>query len=134
MNGSDAQVRTNSTPPTDHSRRNVKRWLWTLGTAAAVVAKANAGIPRVHGDHVHYSGSPELMADYARLALDAGARIIGGCCGTSPAHLAAMRQSIDSTPAGERPTLEEIVAGTGPLTNATPTAGGGGRERVRRRG
>src|SRR5215207_1915480 len=53
-----------------------------------VIAKANAGIPQFHGDHIHYSGTPELMADYARLAIDAGARIIGGCCGTKPAHLA----------------------------------------------
>jgi 5-methyltetrahydrofolate--homocysteine methyltransferase len=42
-----------------------------------VIAKANAGIPQFHGDHIHYSGTPELMADYARLAMDAGARIIG---------------------------------------------------------
>ena len=58
---------------------------------AIVIAKANCGVPTVHGDHADYSGTPELMADYARLAIDAGARIIGGCCGTSPAHLAAMR-------------------------------------------
>src|SRR4029078_11531363 len=62
---------------------------------AIVIAKANCGVPTVHGDHVAYSGTPELMADYVRLAVDAGARIIGGCCGTSPTHLAAMRAALD---------------------------------------
>ena len=36
------------------------------------------------------------MADYVRLAVDAGAKIVGGCCGTSFAHLAAMRQALDA--------------------------------------
>ena len=61
-----------------------------------VIAKANAGIPQWHGAHIHYSGTPELMAHYARLALDAGARIVGGCCGSTPAHLAAMRRAMDA--------------------------------------
>ena len=51
---------------------------------AVIVCKANAGIPVVKGEHVHYSGSAELMGEYAGLAIDAGARIIGGCCGTKP--------------------------------------------------
>jgi methionine synthase I (cobalamin-dependent) len=51
---------------------------------AHVVAKGNCGIPQYHDGHIHYTGTPELMADYARIALDAGAKIIGGCCGTSP--------------------------------------------------
>ena len=42
------------------------------------------------------SGTPELMADYARIALDAGAKIIGGCCGTTPDHIAAMRRALDN--------------------------------------
>ncbi|MEM6614925.1 MAG: betaine--homocysteine S-methyltransferase [Pseudomonadota bacterium] len=86
-----------------------------------VIAKANAGIPQVKGDHVHYSGTPELMADYARLAIDAGARIIGGCCGTTAEHLAAMRAAIDSHQKGLRPTIDQIVQALGPLTNAAPS-------------
>ena len=77
---------------------------------AIVIAKANCGVPTVHGDHIHYSGTPELMADYVRLAIDAGARIIGGCCGTSPAHLAAMRAALDAHVKAARPTREEVVA------------------------
>ena len=48
--------------------------------------------------------------DDAALAVDAGARIVGGCCGTTPSHLAGMRSAIDSHQRGERPTVDAIVA------------------------
>lgn len=88
-----------------------------------VIAKANAGIPRVSGEHVHYSGTPELMADYARLARDAGARIIGGCCGTAPEHLAAMRRALDTAPPGPRPDLGAVEAMLGKLVAPPKEAG-----------
>ncbi|WP_137391263.1 betaine--homocysteine S-methyltransferase [Rhodoligotrophos defluvii] len=75
---------------------------------AVVVAKGNCGIPEFVGGHIHYSGTPEIMADYARLARDAGARIIGGCCGTKPAHLAAMRQALEAHEQGARPSVDEV--------------------------
>lgn len=81
----------------------------------ALIAKANAGIPEWHDGHLHYSGTPDLMADYARLAVDAGARIIGGCCGTSPAHLAAMHAALRAHTRAEAPTRDAIVARLGPL-------------------
>ena len=56
------------------------------------------------------------MATYVHMALDAGARIVGGCCGTSPEHLAAMRVAIDQYVPGEKPTAERIEATLGPLT------------------
>lgn len=87
-----------------------------------IIAKANAGIPTVHGDHVHYSGTPDTMASYAHLALDAGARIIGGCCGTAPAHLAAMRAAIDSHDKGMRPNMDMIIAALGPLISPPSTS------------
>ncbi len=87
---------------------------------AIVIAKANAGVPQWRGAHIHYSGSPELMALYAGLAVDAGVRIIGGCCGTKPAHLAAMRRTLDSHAPGARPDMAAIVAALGPL--ASPLA------------
>jgi 5-methyltetrahydrofolate--homocysteine methyltransferase len=90
--------------------------------AAIVIAKANAGIPQVRGDQVVYSGTVELMADYARLALDAGARIVGGCCGTSPAHLAAMRAALDDYRRGPRPDLAEVVRRLGTLASPPPAA------------
>ncbi len=94
--------------------------LLTMSEAAPdriFIAKANAGVPKIHGEHVHYSGTPELMADYARLAADAGARIIGGCCGTSTGHLAAMRAALDAYEPGQRPDRAAIEAATGPLVN-----------------
>jgi methionine synthase I (cobalamin-dependent) len=98
---------------------------------ALVIAKANCGIPQVRGDTVSYSGTPELMAEYSRLALDAGARIIGGCCGTSAAHLAAMRRALEGHRRRPRPDLERIVAALGPLVS--PPAKSDGARRVNRR-
>lgn len=104
---------------------------------AAVVAKGNCGIPQYVDGHIHYTGTPELMADYARIALDAGAKIIGGCCGTSPEHLAAMRKSLESYSKGSRPTVELIEAKLGPvsqLAKGHDTAAAGAARRERRRG
>jgi 5-methyltetrahydrofolate--homocysteine methyltransferase len=100
---------------------------------AAIIAKGNCGIPRIDGDKVVYTGTPELMGDYARLAVDAGARILGGCCGTTPRHVAAMRQALDGYQRGERPDLETIIARIGPLTAPPPSAAITGRVRMRRR-
>ena len=103
---------------------------------ATVIVKGNCGIPEYRGAEIHYSGTPPLMAEYARLARDAGARIIGGCCGTSCGHLAAMRQALDSYNPGPRPTLETIIEKIGPLRNKTAGEGAAApaRERARRRG
>ncbi|MCB1476220.1 MAG: betaine--homocysteine S-methyltransferase [Rhodobiaceae bacterium] len=100
---------------------------------AVVVAKANAGIPVLHGEHVHYSGTPELMADYVKLALDSGARIVGGCCGNSPAHVKAMRDAMDGYKRGARPTVDEIVSKLGALVSP-PNENAGERRRGGRRG
>ncbi|MBX3568567.1 MAG: betaine--homocysteine S-methyltransferase [Rhizobiaceae bacterium] len=102
---------------------------------AKVIVKGNCGIPEFRGTEIHYSGTPELMADYVRLAVDAGAKIVGGCCGTSFEHLAAMRKSLDAHQRGDRPTLEAIVERIGPLRNKTADQSGGvgGEGRRRRR-
>lgn len=89
---------------------------------AIVVAKANCGIPVIKGDAVVYTGTPQTMTNYACLAVDAGARIIGGCCGTACEHLAAMRIAIDTHARGERPELARIIAQIGPLVNKTSAA------------
>jgi 5-methyltetrahydrofolate--homocysteine methyltransferase len=98
---------------------------------AIVIAKANAGIPQWRGAHIHYSGTPALMADYARLAADSGARVIGGCCGTTAEHLAAMRRALDERVPGERPGEAGIVAAIGPLASP-PAKAQAPRERRRR--
>lgn len=59
-----------------------------------LVAKANAGIPELVGGKAVYRASPEAMAEYAVKAYDAGARIIGACCGSTPAHIQAIYRSL----------------------------------------
>ncbi|MFW8636555.1 betaine--homocysteine S-methyltransferase [Cribrihabitans pelagius] len=107
------------------------------GTERAIISKGNAGIPKYVDGHIHYDGTPELMAEYAVLARDAGAKIIGGCCGTTPEHLRHMRAALDSRPRGSRPELEDIVAKIGPFTSESDgtgeDAGGPARERRGRR-
>jgi len=103
---------------------------------AAVVAKGNCGIPQFVGDQIRYSGTPELMANYARLAVDSGARIVGGCCGTSPEHLASMRKALEGHHKGVRPTLELIETKLGPvseLAKGVDKAADGAARRERRR-
>lgn len=89
----------------------------------AVIAKGNAGIPKYVDGHIHYDGTPELMADYACLARDAGARIIGGCCGTTPEHLRHMREALETRAKAARPSLEQITAALGGFSSASDGTG-----------
>ena len=90
-----------------------------LRPGETVIAKGNCGVPSWHEDHIHYSGTPELMAEYARLVRDAGARIIGGCCGTTPTHIRAMHDALAEHRPAERPTVEAVVARLGALCDGT---------------
>jgi 5-methyltetrahydrofolate--homocysteine methyltransferase len=99
-----------------------------------IIAKGNAGIPKYHEGHIHYDGTPQLMADYAVLARDCGATIIGGCCGTTPEHLRHMREALETRPRGERPQLDQIVEALGGFSSASDgTDGAGPAPRARRR-
>jgi homocysteine S-methyltransferase len=60
-----------------------------------VAIQPNAGLPSRLGERLIYLSSPAYMADYAGRMLDAGARLVGGCCGTTPAHVRAMREAVD---------------------------------------
>lgn len=106
-------------------------------TKIPIIAKGNAGMPEYFDGHVHYSGTPELMADYAILARDAGAKIIGGCCGTTLDHIARMRAALEERPRGERPTLETIRHALGEFSSVSDgndkTQGGTIRRNRRRR-
>ncbi len=99
-----------------------------LGLSAAssdsvVIAKSNAGIPKYVEGLIEYDGTPELMGVYACLALDAGARIIGGCCGTKPEHLRAMKAAMEAHTPSERPALEVIASRIGPFSSANDGTG-----------
>lgn len=61
-----------------------------------LVAKSNAGIPEVVGGEIVYSGTPEVMARHAVTIYELGARIIGGCCGSTPDHIRAMREALQA--------------------------------------
>jgi 5-methyltetrahydrofolate--homocysteine methyltransferase len=67
---------------------------------------------------------------YARMALDAGARIIGGCCGTSAKHLRAMREALESHTRGPAPTLEDINTRLGEVSNGARAQWGGEQSRA----
>ena len=99
-----------------------------LGMSAAnpnhpIIAKGNAGIPKYVDGHIHYDGTPDLMAQYAVLARNCGASIIGGCCGTMPEHLAAMRNSLETQPVGKQPDLTEICAILGEFSSISDGTG-----------
>ena len=103
------------------------------GTERPIIAKGNAGIPKYVDGHIHYDGTPELMAEYAVMARDCGATIIGGCCGTMSEHLRAMREALETQPRGtERPSLEEISARLGGFSSEDDGLGEGGAKRERR--
>jgi methionine synthase / methylenetetrahydrofolate reductase (NADH) len=67
-----------------------------------IAIQPNAGLPTRIGERLMYLSSPQYMADYAARMVQAGARLVGGCCGTTPQHIAAMREALDRTAAVPR--------------------------------
>ncbi len=59
-----------------------------------VVVMPNAGLPRLVGGRYFYLSSPEYVAGFARKAVEAGASAVGGCCGTTPEHIAAIAEAV----------------------------------------
>jgi homocysteine S-methyltransferase len=96
-------------------------------TTLPLAAMPNAGMPRaVEGRNI-YLCSPEYMASFARKAIQAGVQIVGGCCGTTPNHIRAMRSAMRDLDA--RASIE--VTGEAPeLTTETPPAPLGARSRI----
>src|SRR5215813_1953943 len=89
----------------------------------------NAGLPSRIGERLIYLSSPGYMADYAGRMIDAGARIVGGCCGTTPQHIAAMRRVLDARapvaktepPRAGAPRVIEPLEAPGLRTTLAPT-------------
>ena len=98
-----------------------------LATHLPLAAMPNAGLPRaVEGRNI-YLCSPEYMASFARKAIQAGAQMVGGCCGTTPNHIRAMRSAIRALDGQAR--IE--VADVAPVQNAeTPPAPLGARTQI----
>ncbi len=77
-------------------------------------AQPNAGLPREVGDRKIYMASPEYMASFARRMVEAGARFVGGCCGTTPEHIKAIVGFVQSV----SPRYKHAVAAAAPLPAA----------------
>lgn len=90
-------------------------------TSLPLAAQPNAGLPRTVGDRKIYLASPEYMARYARRMIDVGVRFVGGCCGTTPEHVRALREavqtiqprhasvSVPSPPRADRPAADPVA-------------------------
>lgn len=88
-------------------------------TSLPLAAQPNAGIPRsVEGRNI-YLCSPEYMASYARKFIAAGARIVGGCCGTTPDHIRVMKSALRVGEARNK-TASVQVSGSAPSPTAAP--------------
>ena len=96
-----------------------------------VITKANCGVPLYKSEAPEYPVGPEGMAGYVELAVRSGAKIIGACCGSTPAHVAAIRAAVDAGVVGDRPERKEIERRLEAAPDVAPTAR---RTRTRRRG
>ncbi len=83
-----------------------------------ISAQPNAGLPRDVGDRKMYMASPEYMGTYAKRIVEAGARFVGGCCGTTPEHIKAMAGFVHSVAprhVSVTASTEQAAAGVDPL-------------------
>jgi 5-methyltetrahydrofolate--homocysteine methyltransferase len=74
-----------------------------------LMIQSNSGLPKYENGRIFYEGTPDVMAEYALKMRDLGINIIGACCGSSPAHIAAMRTALAQ--AADKP-----IAGPPPIT------------------
>lgn len=95
---------------------DVMQEMAAAATRARLSAMPNAGFPAYVGGRYMYFSTPAYMADHTRRLAAAGVRIIGGCCGTTPDHIAAMREA-----------LAAPVTETRPVVRVTPTLSPEGR-------
>jgi 5-methyltetrahydrofolate--homocysteine methyltransferase len=84
-----------------------------------VISKANCGIPEYREGKIVYTGTKELMAQYVHLALNSGAKIVGGCCGTSFEHIRAMRKAMDEHQMNGMPSLMDIESKVGEMSSGS---------------
>jgi len=91
-----------------HDMLNTIERLKLANEEMPVGAMPNAGNPRFHDDRVLYMASPEYMAEYARRFIQAGAHLVGGCCGTTPKHIRALKDMVKAL-APARPTVISAV-------------------------
>lgn len=98
---------------------------------ARLAVKPNAGLPRFADGRLIYPSSPEYVADFALRAKDLGAALVGGCCGTTPEHVHAMREALDAAGEGREGRARVRFAGSPELDPPAldePHPGGGVQE------
>jgi len=98
--------------------------------ALPISAQPNAGKPRAVDNRNLYLCSPEYMAVYAKRFIDAGVRIIGGCCGTTPEHIKAIRGAVRAAAPARRTTV--AVSAPAPETPQVTPVPVGDRSRLSR--
>src|SRR5919197_4840912 len=88
----------------------------------SLAIQPNAGLPSRIGERLIYLSSPAYMGEYAGRMVEAGARLVGGCCGTTPQHTAAMRETLDRVATRVRPrdTRVPVVRAARPVPAETP--------------
>jgi homocysteine S-methyltransferase len=99
----------------------------TAVTKRKLSAQPNAGMPRDVGGRSMYMASPEYMASYARHLVQAGAKIVGGCCGTTPEHIKAIVE-------GVRPLVPRMLQGRGHSRTRDASAPSGATDDTRTAG
>ena len=80
-----------------------------------IISKGNCRIPQIIDGEIVYFGTNKVMADYARFASDCGAKIIGGCCGTTPERPRAIVNALDRYEPKQPPSQSHIVSVLGPI-------------------
>ncbi len=90
-----------------------------VDSSTVVISKANCGIPEFVDGIIKYSGTEELMSEYVQIAMNSGAKIIGGCCGTTFEHVRAMRNAMDTHKVSKPPTLNEIEEKVGTMSEGS---------------
>jgi homocysteine S-methyltransferase len=79
-------------------------------TPLPLSVQPNAGLPQSIGGRNLYMTSPEYMAEYAKRFIQTGASIVGGCCGTNPSHIKAIRRAVQALQPAKRMDVQESVA------------------------
>lgn len=105
----------------------VDRLLAVVGNDAAVFAEPNAGLPELVDGKTVFRLPPLPFAQQTAAFVERGARAVGGCCGTTPEHIAALRRAADAASAGSRP-VERAAGGGIALTTRTRLVRIGGNE------
>ncbi len=107
----------------DEIRRVIAEMVPVRPEGVYLMAQSNAGLPKYVEGEMVYDGTPEVMADYALDMAAMGVDIIGGCCGSTPAHIEAMKSALETRPIPEY----------NPVSETPPTAEAPPARRSRRR-